>query len=112
MRNAPAGWTPFVVGDLRLTGIGIMFGPPAEEADAVPYSTVDVKDGHTSTWHFSAEDHDPKWVKCFYGQGWNVTLSKKLDDSTTECVAKYKNTKLPGRPPVEMRCTRRAKFDK
>lgn len=100
--NAPAGWTPFTQSSLKLKNIGVTYGPPQELADSVPVSDKTRKGKSVVKWQLDARPSEPKWVKCIYGDGHEVTLTKELAATTSECLATI--TLKAGETTIDMRC--------
>lgn len=105
--QTPAGWTPFTPSDVRLHGVGIMYGPPAEMRHAKPDFDKKQKNGHVVTWLFDEEDTSPKWINCGYGLGNEVTLSKELDSATASCKVSYTRKQKYAIQQVLIRCASR-----
>lgn len=79
--RAPAGWTSVTTSFTRLTGAGMMAGPPESMAELKP----DTRDRMNPRWTFAPEYE--KWMTCGYGSA--LQISKRLDDSTTACTVRY-----------------------
>jgi len=86
--RAPAGWTGYSSAIMRLTGYGMMAGPPASMADLVPVSEKKAKGRTTLAWRFAAGAE--KWLYCTYDGSAAIQISKRLDDAATECELSHK----------------------
>ncbi|QYF94211.1 hypothetical protein KY495_03005 [Massilia sp. PAMC28688] len=87
----PAGWTGFVPAPLRLTGAGMMSGPPA----SLQYLVPDKEGQEMQAYDFPKGDGQ-RWLWCSYNGG--VQLSRRLDDKATHCtiVEKRRDKELLG----------------
>lgn len=88
--HAPAGWRGHVPGTLvRLTGFGMMGGPPESMAYLVP-------DGGSSkrapVWTF--ERGEEKWLYCTYDGSSAIQIAKPMPPEATKCTITYQETKL------------------
>lgn len=81
--HAPAGWKGYSSGIMRLTGYGMMAGPPESMADLVPAREKKAKGRTATTWRFAAGSE--KWLYCTYDGSSAIQISKRLDDAATEC---------------------------
>lgn len=100
--NVPAGWTPFTQSSLKLRNIGITYGPPQELADSVPVSDKTSRGRTIVKWDLDARPSEQKWVKCVYGGGDEVALTKELAASTSECNATI--VRKAGDTTIELWC--------
>lgn len=91
--NAPAGWRGYSSSIVRLTGFGMMAGPPESMTYLVPWDSKKHRQGSTSTWKFAGGDE--KWLYCTYDGSAAIQISKRLDDSATECRLSYREDR-PG----------------
>lgn len=86
--HAPVGWKGYSSSIIRLTGYGMMAGPPESLADLVPWGSRKLKGGATSTWKFGAGDE--KWLYCTYDGSAAIQISKRLSDAATHCELSHK----------------------
>jgi hypothetical protein len=81
--KAIPGWKARVDRDLHLYGAGMSAGPPARMA------VLRGEDRGKQTTRFGLEGHagfeDGKWLDCYYGQGGEVQMSRRLDDGVQRC---------------------------
>jgi hypothetical protein len=99
------GWTAYAPARLRLHSVGFMDGPPAEMADLMP-TTIDQKKGRsTVTWRFTGGAMvRGRWLSCGYGDGNEITLSKKVPDNTKTCTVYYRNGTFPNFQDIAVEC--------
>ncbi len=83
IKQAPAGWLASSPSLTRLTGGGMLSGPPKEMAYLVPAASKAIKGRSKEVWHFDAGEQ--KWLYCSYGTA-ALQLSKRMDDAATECT--------------------------
>jgi hypothetical protein len=88
--HAPQDWSGYSPSLMRLTGFGMMAGPPESMTYLVPASS---KRGAT-TWRFGHGEE--KWLYCTYDGSGAIQISKRLDNAATECTLTYRETKLDG----------------
>ena len=89
LAHAPEGWTVFGPHSIALRSAGFMNGPAARLADLKPDSINKNKNESIETWTF--EDYkDEIWLSRGYGDGAEITLSKKIPESIAECTIYYK----------------------
>lgn len=82
--RAPQGWTGHTPSLMRLTGFGMMAGPPESMAYLVPTKR---KPG-ASTWLFDRGEE--KWLYCTYDGSAAIQISRRLDDAATVCELSHK----------------------
>jgi hypothetical protein len=92
--RAPTGWTGYSPSIMRLTGFGMMAGPPQSLSYLVPSGSRKIKGGAASSWQFEAGEE--KWLYCTYGGSSVIQIAKRLDDAATECTLTHRETKLDG----------------
>lgn len=100
--RAPDGWSGFSPSIMRLTGVGMMAGPPESMAYLVPYKSMSTKSGGTSTWIFP--DVGEKWLYCLYGNSASIQISKRLGDAATECTVRHVSSKFGSIEEVTVVC--------
>lgn len=88
----PIGWTGYSPAIVRLTGYGMMAGPPDSMTYLVPSGSKKLKDGSVSTWLFSKGEE--RWMYCTYDDSGAIQISKRLADDATECTLSYKRDKF------------------
>jgi hypothetical protein len=91
--SAPAGWRGYSPGIMRLSGFGMMTGPPESMTYLVPADSAKGKAGATSVWRFAGGDE--KWMYCTYDGSAAIQISKRLANAATECQLSYKEDR-PG----------------
>jgi hypothetical protein len=91
--NAPAGWRGYSSSVVRLTGFGMMAGPPESMTYLVPAGSKKRKSGATTIWRFDGGDE--KWMYCTYDGSSAIQISRRLSDSATECQLSYREDR-PG----------------
>jgi hypothetical protein len=91
--NAPAGWRGYSSSIMRLTGFGMMAGPPESMTYLVPADSKKQKGRSTSTWRFAGGDE--KWLYCTYDRSGAIQISRRMDDAATECQLSYREDR-PG----------------
>lgn len=88
----PVGWTGYSPSIVRLTGYGMMAGPPDSMTYLVPSGSKKLKDGSISTWLFSKGEE--RWVYCTYDDSGAIQISRRLADDATECTLSYNRDKF------------------
>jgi hypothetical protein len=86
--RAPAGWKGYSSGIMRLTGYGMMAGPPESMTYLVPDGSRKLKHGAADTWRFARGEE--KWLYCTYDGSAAIQISRRLDDGATECGLSHK----------------------
>lgn len=99
--HSPQGWIGSSQPVVRLVSASMTAGPPSMRADVVPYKQVRIKNGTATTWVFDGEE---KWFRCSYGSS-AVQLSKRLDDSATQCTVRHTSTGSPTASSAVVTCT-------
>lgn len=102
--NTSPGWSAFVRAPLYLHGAAPMSGPPEELGELVEFSQKRDKDAWIYTYRLDSPFPAGKWLACTYGESGQVTLSKKLDDSTQVCSFRYQRGKHVGENMVTVTC--------
>lgn len=101
--HAPTGWTGYNPSFVRLTGFGMMAGPPDSMTYLVPIKTDKTKGVGVQKWIFGGDDE--KWLYCTYDGGGAIQISKRMPDSATECSIIYKDAKLGGVAEMHASCS-------
>lgn len=92
--RAPAGWTGYSPSTMHLSYAGIMAGPPESYSYLRPLTQKTVHGGSVNTWTFP--DRMEKWLYCRYDNATSIQISKRLDDSATECTVRFSKSKFGG----------------
>jgi len=88
--QSPAGWRGYVPGTLiRLTGFGMLAGPPESMAYLVPDAGSNKQ---ATTWSF--ERGEEKWLYCTYDGSSAIQIAKPMPPAATTCTITYQETKL------------------
>ncbi len=85
------GWLLFNRSKLVLHSAAFTGGAPELMIELVPIQISKKRGLEFERWKF---DGDEVWLRCAYGKGGQVTLSKKVDGEPTECTVSYSH-KLP-----------------
>jgi hypothetical protein len=81
--RAPPGWTGYAPSLMRLTGYGMMAGPPDSMTYLVPSKSRKLKGGAATSWKFGGGDE--KWMYCTYDGSSTIQISRRLDDAAKVC---------------------------
>ncbi|MES2149472.1 MAG: STY0301 family protein [Pseudomonadota bacterium] len=101
----PTGWTPFVATEFWLHSAGPMDGPPADLAVLMGEEPTKRSDRKAVTkWNLSGVFSGAKWIACNYGQGNEVILSQRINDTTKECIVTSSEHEF-GRVSIEITCS-------
>lgn len=90
--NAPFGWTGYTPSIMRLTGYGMMAGPPDSMTYLVPSRSKKLKDRSASTWLFVRGEE--RWLYCTYDDSSAVQISKRLADGAETCTLSHKRDRF------------------
>jgi hypothetical protein len=88
--NVP-GWTGYAPPLMRLTGYGMMLGPPESMTYLIGEGTSRRKGRSVSVWRFNPGEE--KWLYCTYDRSGAIQISKRLEDSATECELSHRPDK-------------------
>jgi hypothetical protein len=103
--TAGAGWVPRIESPLQLYAAGMSAGPPGS-VPALPGRETHRDKEQVSTAYGFDPDSRPNhvWLNCTYGQGGEISVSRRLDERTRECtVTQFKP--VPGEPrKIDMAC--------
>lgn len=102
--DTPAGWTAFSSSPLYLHGAAPMSGPPEKLGVLADYH--ETKRNQEISYTYQLDGHFPegKWLACTYGEGDQVTLSKRLDNTVRVCIFRYRKGKHVGQNDVAISC--------
>lgn len=103
--RAPDGWTGYSPSILRLSGAGMMAGPPQSMTYLVPDKSARTKWGSVTTWSFAGQTE--KWLYCFYSGSSSIQISRRLDTNATVCSIRFENSKLGGIDGAVATCSKR-----
>jgi hypothetical protein len=81
--RAPTGWTGYTPSFVRLTGFGMMAGPPESMTYLVPSGSRKLKGGAATNWQFGGGDE--KWLYCTYDSSAAIQISRRVDDAAKVC---------------------------
>lgn len=99
------GWKPFIQFPLHLSSVGMSAGPP--ESLAVLRGEPLNKRGQPQSTRYAFGDmgfDQGKWLDCGYGEGSQVTLSKRLSDSLKECTVTYPKSDRSDKSDIKIMC--------
>ncbi|MEO7576840.1 MAG: STY0301 family protein [Massilia sp.] len=89
IRHLP-GWSAFVQYPLKLASAGMSAGPPGSLAVLRGSQLNSKNEAQSTRYEFSEVGFEKgKWLDCGYGEGSEITLSKRLDDNLKECTITY-----------------------
>jgi hypothetical protein len=81
--RAPPGWTGHAPSLMRLTGYGMMAGPPESMAYLVPSGSRKLKGGAATNWQFGGGGE--KWLYCTYDSSAAIQISRRVGDAAKVC---------------------------
>lgn len=84
--GTPAGWTPHARSSLEVTTAEWLYGPPSSYEYASPTKYREENRRDVATWGFTPGPEMKKWLQCGYGSASEVSLSRPLPDTTSECT--------------------------
>ena len=100
--NPPTGWVGYSPSIVRLTGYGMMAGPPDTMTYLRPSETKKLKNGSFSTWLFSKGEE--RWMYCTYGDSSAIQISRRLADYATECTLSKNRDKFGSIAEMTVAC--------
>lgn len=100
--KAPVGWTGYSPSIMRLTGYGMMAGPPDSMTYLVPSGSKKLKNGSSSSWAFTKGEE--RWMYCTYDNSSVIQIARPLPDISTECSLSYKRDKFGGIGEMTVAC--------
>jgi hypothetical protein len=104
LTNPPAGWKPFVPDSLYLHSAAPIDGPPEQLGDLAEFTERKRGAESSYTYRLDGKFPDGKWIKCSYGINGEVTLSRKIDDSTAQCTFTYRKGSKAGQNDIKISC--------
>lgn len=104
LTNTPAGWTSFVHRPLYLHGAELMSGPPEELGELADFSQRHERGAWIYTYQLDYPFPAGKWLVCTYGEGDQVTLGKRLDDSVKVCAFTHRKGDHVGENKITISC--------
>ena len=88
--GAPRDWTPFAPSALEVLTAELMYGPPSSYTYVAPTTYHKGKRRDVGLW--AASSTDQNWLRCGYGAGGELTLSRPLPAQVTDCtITKHKD---------------------
>lgn len=100
--HAPAGWQGYSSSIMRLTGYGMMAGPPESMTYLVPADSKKQNGINKTAWSF--EGGGEKWLYCTYDGSSAIQISRRLDDKTTRCEVSSKTGKMGSIEVADIEC--------
>lgn len=100
--KAPPGWVGYSPSIMRLTGYGMMGGPPESMTYLVPSSSKNAKGDAVNTWAFAAGEE--KWLYCTYDDSSAIQISTRMADWATECSLTHQRASLGSITRMEAKC--------
>ena len=100
----PVGWTAYVNGPLYLSAAAPIDGAPERKGQLVPSGEHTRKGQTTIVYRLEGNYPDGKWLQCSYGEHGEVTLSRKMDDSVSQCAFTYKKGRKAGQSDIHLAC--------
>jgi hypothetical protein len=99
-----AGWKPYVDDPIHLSGVGMTAGPP--ESMAVLRGEPLNRKGEPESIAYRLVDGFPegKWLDCYYGDGADLQISKRIDDRFQRCVVAEMKSPARGRRNFDIVC--------
>lgn len=103
--TAGAGWVPRIEAPLRLYAAGMSAGPPNTQQTRPGSEIRRDKDSVTTKYAFDPDSRpNHVWLDCQYGEGGEVSISRRLDERTRECTITMHRL-VPGEPrKIDMKC--------
>lgn len=96
--KAPPGWAGYTPPEfMRLTGFGLLSGPPETMSYLVPRSSTRGK----TTWQVG---EGPRWLYCTYDGSAAIQIARELPAVGTSCTITYKEMKQDGITAMAATC--------
>jgi hypothetical protein len=100
--RAPAGWQGYSPGIMRLTGYGMMAGPPESMTYLVPAADRKAKGRAASVWKFAGGDE--KWLYCTYDGSAAIQISRRVSDAATQCELSHRRNQYGSIADMQVTC--------
>jgi len=105
--GGPEDWIAYSPRRLPLDAAGFMAGAPATKTDLKPYSTEKHGRNLISTWKFDPDfisESDGLWLVCSYGEGGELTLSRRISSQFVDCSVTYAEKKANTDRVIRIAC--------
>lgn len=89
---------------MYLHGAAPMNGPPEKLGELADFKQRRHKNAWTYTYQLDGKFPDGKWLACTYGEADQLTLSKRLDDTTKACSFTHTKGTHVGENKIAIRC--------
>jgi hypothetical protein len=98
-------WRPFVERSLDLYSATMSSGPPETLSQLRGVDLNKRGDPPSTLYEFGRVGYeDGKWLNCQYGEGGEITISRRLDDSLKSCVITHTKRSARERERVRIAC--------
>lgn len=104
LSDTPAGWLPYVASPLYLHAAAPMSGPPEMKGDLAEFKKSRSQKEWSYTYAMDGPFPSGKWLQCTYGEGNQLTLSRRLPDETQECSFTYRKGAKAGQHDITILC--------
>jgi hypothetical protein len=103
--TAAAGWVPRIESPLKLYAAGMSAGPPGSQQTRPGRELRRTNDQVTTVYGFDPDTRpNHVWLNCTYGEGGEISISRRLDERTKECTITMFRP-IPGEPrKIDMKC--------
>ncbi|UGQ46353.1 STY0301 family protein [Massilia endophytica] len=95
--RAPDGWVALMPSAARLSGGGLLYGPPEEQAylrpDKTSERTIQNQTEYTTSWRLSQPHQFETWMFCSYGGQASLQIFKKVRSDANQCTATSRLTR-------------------
>ena len=91
--SVPENWVGQMANSLRLQGGGMMLGPPNSRAYLAP-EKYKISGDELTNWYRLGRLDGEKWIYCDYSGTHAIQLYRRMDDTVTECVARFSGIKI------------------
>ena len=98
------GWKTFVGAPLYLHGAAPMSSAPELLGELAGYTEQRRNDAMVYTYHVGGQFPNGKWLACKYGESDQVTLARRLPDTTDVCVITSRKGEYVGQNDVRIEC--------
>lgn len=104
LADSPAGWRFFAQSPIYLHSAAPMSTAP-EKLGHLVHESVKKKDGgEIYSYKLDGPFPEGKWLQCAYGTHHQLTLSRRLDDSTMKCTITYRRGEKAGENKLRIQC--------